>query len=535
MSFFTGIARKRNHRTVSSFFEQEPRGKRQAGGQSKKHREQPRLILSERGNILFANAEFYALYDGPHDTLQGLSAESLFENFKAQDGAQNLSLSYNGQKLALYFTWVPTRDGGRVLVASAEEGFIKPELEEYVSQIVRPKASLASNTQNRLLDFDINSVIANYSAVLVRQQKRLSEAEAIANMGQWHWRIGQDTLNFSDQLYTIFGLEPSGSKPTLQSINDMIHKNDAERMMQVFQRAIIEQKDYDMDFRIQTPAGETRYIRCEGRCQTDEEGDVNALYGIMQDVTETMEYQKNLRIAKETAERAYAAKSQFLANMSHELRTPLNAVIGFSEMMERQLLGPIGNEKYLEYIKGIRESGEHLLDLISDILDMSKIEAGKYELSLESFNITKIIKLAAHMMEGRALDGNIRLFVNSFNDQLQVTADRRAVMQMILNLLSNAIKFSKENGEVFITLKQKEKFYAIEVKDNGIGIPANKLASITMPFEQAEINYTKKYEGTGLGLSITKELAEIHGGELVLESRLDVGTTATLLLPYRVG
>ena len=134
-----------------------------------------------------------------------------------------------------------------------------------------------------------------------------------------------------------------------------------------------------------------------------------SLYGIMQDTTVATQRELDLLKAKDCVERAYAAKTQFLANMSHELRTPLNAIIGFSEMIERQLLGPIGTEKYLEYIGGIRESGEHLLDLISDILDMSKIEAGKYELNIERFNIFKTISMAVHMMEGRALDAEIKI------------------------------------------------------------------------------------------------------------------------------
>lgn len=377
------------------------------------------------------------------------------------------------------------------------------------------------------------TLLTLYHQSLEQQQRKLNEAEAIGHIGQWRWQIGTESLEFSDQLYKIFGVEKHDFDPTLTSINYMIHRNDADRMMQVFERAIIEQKDYDMDFRIQRNDGEIRHIRCEGRCELDQDNDVVALYGIMQDVTDSMERERDLRQAKESVERAYAAKTQFLANMSHELRTPLNAVIGFSEMMERQLLGPLGNEKYMEYIKGIRESGEHLLDLISDILDMSKIEAGKYELALEEFNITKVIGLAVHMMEGRALDADIKIKIVSSNENLKVVADRRAVMQMILNLLSNAVKFSKHGGKILIEMQERDTYASIKVVDNGIGIPANKLANITMPFEQAENDYTRQYEGTGLGLAITKELAEIHGGNLFIESTIDVGTTVTIRLPYQ--
>lgn len=373
--------------------------------------------------------------------------------------------------------------------------------------------------------------LKSYRHSLKQQEKKLQEAEAIGHIGQWRWPVGSETIEFSNQLYKIFGIKKKSFQPTLDSINKMIHAQDEGRMIQVFQRAIIEQNDYDMDFRITRPDGEIRFIRCEGRCELDDDDDAIALYGIMQDVTDTTKRELDLRQAKDSVERAYAAKSQFLANMSHELRTPLNAIIGFSEMMERQLLGPIGTEKYLEYISGIRESGEHLLDLISDILDMSKIEAGKYELHLEKFNVAKVIRMAVHMMEGRALDSDLKIKIDIQNEELNIVADRRAIMQMVLNLLSNAVKFSHHGKTIQIKLTEQEKNITIHVEDEGIGIPANKLANITQPFEQAETEYTRQYEGSGLGLSITKELAEIHGGQLHIDSILNVGTKVTICLP----
>ena len=335
--------------------------------------------------------------------------------------------------------------------------------------------------------------LKSYKDSLQSQQEKLTEAEAIGHIGQWEWKVGAENIKFSNQLFKIFGVDDNNFQPTLDNVTGMIDRRDSGRMVQMFQRAVIEQNDYDMDFRLTRPDGEIRYIRCEGRCELDQDDDVIALYGIMQYVTERTLHEIDLIKAKDSVERAYAAKSQFLANMSHELRTPLNAIIGFSEMIERQLLGPIGTEKYLEYIGGIRESGEHLLDLISDILDMSKIEAGKYELHLEEFNISKIIRMAAHMMEGRALDSNININLE-VEDDLQIIADRRAIMQVTLNLLSNAVKFSHKNNEIQIRLKKGKKNIHIEVQDNGIGIPANKLANITMPFEQAETEYTREYE-----------------------------------------
>jgi signal transduction histidine kinase len=317
-------------------------------------------------------------------------------------------------------------------------------------------------------------------------------------------------------------------------MNKMVHRSDIARLNQAFQRALIEENDYDMEFRIQTAQGDTRFIRCEGRCARDVTGEVTALYGIMQDMTERMAVEHELREAKDTAERAYAARTQFLANMSHELRTPLNAIIGFSEMMQHQLLGPLGNDKYLEYIGGIRESGEHLLDLISDILDMSKIEAGKYELDLSEIQPGKLIKLATHMMEGRAHEAKVKIHIDDqINETLKIIADRRATLQIILNLLSNAVKFTKEGGLIAISLQEQEKFCLIKVSDNGIGIPANKLATITRPFEQVSSSYARAHQGSGLGLAITKELVEMHGGGITIESKLGQGTTVTIRLPHR--
>lgn len=369
---------------------------------------------------------------------------------------------------------------------------------------------------------------------LETRENQLCEAEIIGRMGRWRWVIGQDEIEWSEQIYRIFGIKRGEFTPTIDTLNRTVHRRDVGRVVQAFQRAIIEENDYDMEFRITRPGGDTRYIRCEGRCERDEDGDVIALYGIMQDMTERMLYERELKEAKDAAERAYAAKSQFLANMSHELRTPLNAIIGFSEMMQRQLLGPIGTEKYLDYIAGIRESGEHLLDLISDILDMSKIEAGKHEMDWEEINIVKIIRLAAHMMEGRALDANVKLSLAGLeeHEDLVVVADRRAFMQVMLNIMSNAVKFSKETGKVWVECFVRPSFVSIKIHDNGVGIPANKLQSITQPFEQASSSYDRAYEGSGLGLAITKELVEMHHGSLLIDSTLDEGTTVTVRLPY---
>lgn len=374
--------------------------------------------------------------------------------------------------------------------------------------------------------------IKSHERRLRKQQQQLKEAQAIGHIGHWHWTVGAETIEWSDEIYRIFGVAIDEFIPTFESVNDLLHKRDLGRLMQAFQRAIIEKNNYEMEFRVMRSDSKMRYVRCQGKCEMDDEGEVTALFGVMQDITQRTLYEDELREAKENAERAYAAKSQFLANMSHELRTPLNAIIGFSEMMQRQLLGPIGTEKYLDYIAGIRESGEHLLDLISDILDMSKIEAGKYDPDIEELNAAKIIRLAIHMMEGRAQESKIKLKIDIDNENLHIFADRRAIMQVLLNLLSNALKFTEASGTVSVICRGQEDSIKIMVRDNGIGIPANKLQYIMRPFEQAAHSYSRDHEGTGLGLSITKDLVELHGGKIEIDSTVNVGTTVTIQLPY---
>jgi two-component system cell cycle sensor histidine kinase PleC len=203
-------------------------------------------------------------------------------------------------------------------------------------------------------------------------------------------------------------------------------------------------------------------------------------------------------------------------------------------MIQRQLLGPVGNARYLEYVGGIRESGEHLLDMINDILDMSKIEIGKYELYLEEINVGKIIRLAVHMIEGRAHEAQVHLITEDLPEDIQTVADRRALMQILLNLLSNAVKFTNAGGSVEIKCQCELGGVAIVVSDTGIGIPKDKIGVVTMPFEQLASELTRRHEGSGLGLAITKDLIELHGGTLEIESELGIGTSVTVLLPKKI-
>ena len=233
---------------------------------------------------------------------------------------------------------------------------------------------------------------------------------------------------------------------------------------------------------------------------------------------------------KTRAETANRSKSEFLANMSHELRTPLNAIIGFSEIMETGLFGDLGSPKYKEYAADIHASGAHLLELINDILDMSKIEAGRMTLETQRLPLSEVVEESLRLVSGRAEVASVKI-VDELGAMPPVDADKRAVKQVLLNLLSNAIKFTPAGGSIYLRGQADGGMATIAVEDTGIGIPASALPKIGRPFEQVESHHAKSHKGTGLGLALSRSLVELHGGTLTIESTEGVGTKVSFTLP----
>jgi PAS domain S-box-containing protein len=264
----------------------------------------------------------------------------------------------------------------------------------------------------------------------------------------------------------------------------------------------------------------------------DASGMVIGLYGIARDITEKKNAEKLLEGAKREAEAANKAKTEFLSSMSHDLRTPLNAIMGFSEMMSLKTFGPLGDPRYEDYVKVIHDSGSHLVSLIDDILDLSKVEAGKYVLNEEDLDIKLLIHKCVTMISTLADLKRLELITDIPPGLPQFRGDERTMIQVINNLLSNAVKFTPQDGHITVSAKvTNEKSIEIIVADTGIGMSCDDMTKAFKPFEQTDSAHAKRHEGTGLGLYLSQNLIKLHGGQLKVESDEGQGTTFIVHLP----
>ncbi len=279
-------------------------------------------------------------------------------------------------------------------------------------------------------------------------------------------------------------------------------------------------------------AGVKRVLLTTKRPLRDPSGGMTAVVTVSLDISTRKEAEITLRNAKEEADAANKSKTDFLANMSHELRTPLNAILGYAEVIQRQIIGPIGVEKYIEYAENIGTSGHYLLSIIDDILEVSKIEAGMIELREDVFNVADTVRDVVRIISGRAKDAGLALESDTPQDLPYLKADERKLKQILLNLLSNAVKFTGDGGRIEISARKlADGALEFRVTDNGIGMAEKDIPRAMERFGQIADVMTRKHAGTGLGLPLSASLAELHGGKLQLTSERGKGTIVTLRFP----
>jgi len=343
-------------------------------------------------------------------------------------------------------------------------------------------------------------------------------------------------------LFASLGAKQLLGEPTQKVLGDglfeRVHVADRPAYLTALSQCLANNAPTSVELRVRHAGGiETaRYVWAEMHCRPMRGAHAAGLkrlsiVAVTRDISDRKNQEAELVRTRDEADSANRIKTQFLANMSHELRTPLNSIMGFSEILNRELFGSLGEGRYRDYAHLIHESGEHLLNVVNDILDISKIETGKFKIVKEPVDLASLVESCCDVMRHTAEQKQLTLMVEVAPVLPALAADRRACKQMLLNVISNAIKFTNPGGSVRVSARALNGTVEIAVTDNGVGIAAAELPKLGNPFVQASNSRDASCEGAGLGLSVVKGLAKLHGGKLELRSTLGKGTTATITLP----
>lgn len=315
----------------------------------------------------------------------------------------------------------------------------------------------------------------------------------------------------------------------------LVHVADRPAYLTAVTTAVHDSRTTEVEYRVRSRRagdGEDAFIWVETRCWPVAAGEADAgVVAVTRDISDRRANEAALAEAREAAEAANAAKTRFLAHISHELRTPLNAILGFSEILGGEGVVTLDPARRADYVRLIRKSSQHLLQVVNDLLDMSKIEAGKLAISPEPVAVKPLVEGCAELLAQQAAERGVTIRTEIAADLPDLVADPRACRQILLNLIANAVKFSNAGGEVAVSAHRFGGTYLFRVADRGIGIAEGDLARLGTPFFQADSAYNRQYQGTGLGLSVVKGLAALHGGDVSIESKLGAGTVVTVKLP----
>ncbi|WP_017299446.1 PAS domain-containing protein [Nodosilinea nodulosa] len=370
----------------------------------------------------------------------------------------------------------------------------------------------------------------------------LTEAQHMVHLGSWELDTLTHDLTWSEEMFRIFGLDPRQPEPAYVEHLKSIHPEDRDRLEHHLAQAMEQGIPYQIELRIFRADGSTGYLESRGEAKWNDQGQISKIFGTALDITERKQAEVQLqrmneRLSLTNAEldRATRLKDEFLANMSHELRTPLNAILGMAEGLKEQVFGYI-NDRQSHALETIERSGTHLLELIDDILDLSKIEADKLELDIASVSVHHLCETSLSFVRQMALSKSIGLRFEPLQLIPELAMDERRMRQVLINLLSNAVKFTPAGGQVTLRVQVESRhdrnFLSLSVIDTGIGIAPDNMAKLFQPFVQIDSSLSRQYTGTGLGLALVRKIAELHGGTVAVTSTVGQGSCFTVRLPW---
>ncbi len=361
-------------------------------------------------------------------------------------------------------------------------------------------------------------------------QLRLSRSQHYAKIGTWEWNIQTGELICSEGIDLLFGYPDSNQEHSYTSYFNNVHPDDRQPLLDAIDVCVQEGAEFNIEFRCVFPDGTVRWLLEHGDVVRDEHGTPLNMLGVVQDITNRKLVEQQTISARDEAERANKAKSEFLSSMSHELRTPMNAILGFAQLLE---IDDALNEDQADYVGEILKAGRHLLKLITEVLDLSKIESGNITLLLEPLSCGELIQECLALIKPIAQARGITLNSDTAIDAVVVHADRTRLKQALLNLLSNAIKYNRPQGEVSIQLTVQGRVVRLAVSDTGYGIPVLRQQELFQPFSRLGAEGTD-VEGTGIGLSISRRLIDMMGGTIGMQSEQGRGSTFWIELPGAV-
>ena len=465
------------------------------------------------------SAQIYQMFDVDPDTQQP-SSELFFSKLHPDDRV-HLRERFN-KALANRSTIMST---DVQVIRSDGTKRILHELAELIwssdGQLLRQIGTLQDVTEQR-----------ETAARLLQSERLLNRAQELAHLGSWDHNEATGEINWSENFFKVLGLDSRLDTPSNELFLSVVPLEDQTTIRETYKRAISDRiLSATYDTRIIRPDGVERVLRNTVEYFWSENGDLQRVSGTSQDITEQLVAETKQKAALAAAQSADKVKSEFLANMSHELRTPLNAIIGFAEILTTAKLSPSLSERDREYAQDIRDSGLHLLDIINDVLDFSRLEAGSADIRDETIDTRALAAWVVKILGDKAHAKNLRLTTDIQPQATQFRGDLRLIRQALLNIVGNAIKFTV-SGEISLSVRRSDDGgLVLAVSDTGIGMRPEDIPAALTPFTQLENSLQRQYEGVGLGFPLAKRFVELHGGVLDVASELQKGTTVTIGVP----